>query len=1089
MRRLALGLFFTLLVCTIGVTRVNAQLTSDDPLVGTWVGWAEPEYKFQAPFLQVRIQVTFFSDGTAYWNDGHELIFGHRTGHGQWTKPTADTFRSTFVLMGMDTTSASGSGNNLKIRFSGKISPIGQDNLTGDVNLTIFPPGTDPLDASDAGGFGAFGTFKIKSMRRVRLDPPGFTDISDVKNNPQDEYAMGAFFGLAVPAPDNTNPPFPSVVMMINFNSDGNVMATDSFEEAAPHITAHGGPWIRTTDELRTTFVWTNMDATSDYQGYAKVRITATLDSTLDVAVGTVRPTGFARGVDVLDLNDAAPFSGFLGQFDIKELTRIKVDPAEPTIVGRDYTNNLPTGAWYGKATADNPGLAGMTDIDIMPHFLPSGMVMWNDSWELAKHHGTGFGDWKPTGGDGNGVKAVGVLEQFDGTKSNQFGGAYKLKFAGNVSPGDPNNMTGSFELVYFPVSAIPLPSPDPTQVFHRDSTDTGGISLGTFTITSLKRIQDQPLPGPRPGPPSTAGQNTGNVYIDEEPIVGTWVGYLEPERQFQAPFDQVRIQVTFFKNGTGYWNDGHEKAFAHRTGHGTWSRTSGNNMEASFILMGFDTTSVSGSGSSLKIRLNGQLNPTSVDNLTGEVTLTVFSGGADPTSPTDAGGVPLFGIFKITSLRRVKLDPPGCTDLADTKNHPENEVGLGAWFGKAVPRRDPDDPPPPFPNVVMMINLNDDRNVMATDSFEESAPHTTAHGGPWIRTADEVRTTFVWTNENNTTDYQGYAKVRITATVDSTKDVMVGTVRPTGIAPGVDVLDLNDAAPFSQFLGQFNIVELTRIKADPVAPTVVGQNYSNRLPTGAWYGTATADNPSIAPFPEIVMMTNFLPSGMVMWNDSWEIREPHGTGFGNWMPTGSDTNGVKGIVVMEQYDLTKANNFGGAYKLRFSGQVSPSNPNKMTGQINLVYFPESAIPLPSPDPKKVFHRDSTDVGGTSLGTYTFTNLRRIGNLKQGPTGIDESGEVQPPKAFSLGDAYPNPFNPSTTIRFNMPVGAPVTITVYNVAGQFVKELVNRQLPAGHHEFVWDGTDSHNIQVASGVYFYQINIAGFKVSKKVSLLK
>lgn len=525
MKRLALGLFFALLVCTVGVTRVNAQLTSNDPLVGTWVGYAEPEYKFQAPFLQVRIQVTFFSDGTAYWNDGHELIFGHRTGHGQWTKPTANTFRSTFVLMGMDTTTASGAGNNLKIRFSGTIDPFTQDNLAGDVNLTIFPPGTDPLNSSDAGGNLAFGTFKIKSMRRVKLDPPGFTDISDVRNHPENEYAMGAWFGLAVPAPDNTNPPFPSVVMMINFNSDGNVMATDSFEEAAPHITAHGGPWIRTTDEVRTTFVWTNMNASSDYQGYAKVRITATIDSTKNVAVGTVRPTGFARGVDVLDLNDAAPFSGFLGQFNIRELTRIKADPAAPTVVGRDLSKHLPTGAWYGTATADNPTLAGMTDINIMPHFLPSGMVMWNDSWELKRRHGTGFGDWIPTGSDSNGVKAIGVLEIFDTTKPNQFGGAYKLIFAGAVDTTNADNMTGSFELVYFPVSAIPLPSPDPTQVFHRDTTNTGGTSLGTFTITSLKRIEEQVLPGPTPGPPSTAGVNVGQVYLDDEPIVGNWVG------------------------------------------------------------------------------------------------------------------------------------------------------------------------------------------------------------------------------------------------------------------------------------------------------------------------------------------------------------------------------------------------------------------------------------------------------------------------------------------------------------------------------------------------------------------------------------
>lgn len=70
-----------------------------------------------------------------------------------------------------------------------------------------------------------------------------------------------------------------------------------------------------------------------------------------------------------------------------------------------------------------------------------------------------------------------------------------------------------------------------------------------------------------------------------------------------------------------------------------------------------------------------------------------------------------------------------------------------------------------------------------------------------------------------------------------------------------------------------------------------------------------------------------------------------------------------------------------------------------------------------------------------------------------------------------------------------MPVAAPVTIRIYNITGQFVRELINQQLQAGFHEIVWNGKDSHSSQVASGVYIYQINIAGFTMSKKMSLLK
>ena len=94
-----------------------------------------------------------------------------------------------------------------------------------------------------------------------------------------------------------------------------------------------------------------------------------------------------------------------------------------------------------------------------------------------------------------------------------------------------------------------------------------------------------------------------------------------------------------------------------------------------------------------------------------------------------------------------------------------------------------------------------------------------------------------------------------------------------------------------------------------------------------------------------------------------------------------------------------------------------------------------------------------------------------------------------PPPAFALLGNHPNPFNPSTTIVFDMPAAGAANLSVYNLKGQLVKTLTNESKPAGRHSFTWDGTDSLNRPVSSGVYFYRLTAAGHTESKKMVLVK
>jgi len=85
--------------------------------------------------------------------------------------------------------------------------------------------------------------------------------------------------------------------------------------------------------------------------------------------------------------------------------------------------------------------------------------------------------------------------------------------------------------------------------------------------------------------------------------------------------------------------------------------------------------------------------------------------------------------------------------------------------------------------------------------------------------------------------------------------------------------------------------------------------------------------------------------------------------------------------------------------------------------------------------------------------------------------------------------AYPNPFNPSTTISFNLTNSATVALDVYNIKGQMVKMLLHKPLPSGYHNIQWNGSDDNNRPVSSGIYFYRIKIDNHQTIGKMLLMK
>jgi hypothetical protein len=93
------------------------------------------------------------------------------------------------------------------------------------------------------------------------------------------------------------------------------------------------------------------------------------------------------------------------------------------------------------------------------------------------------------------------------------------------------------------------------------------------------------------------------------------------------------------------------------------------------------------------------------------------------------------------------------------------------------------------------------------------------------------------------------------------------------------------------------------------------------------------------------------------------------------------------------------------------------------------------------------------------------------------------------PMTYNLHNAYPNPFNPVTTLRYDLPEDGLVNITIYNMMGRQVKTLVNGSQTAGYRTIQWDATDNEGQSVSAGLYLYTIEAGQFRQTKKMILLK
>ena len=139
--------------------------------------------------------------------------------------------------------------------------------------------------------------------------------------------------------------------------------------------------------------------------------------------------------------------------------------------------------------------------------------------------------------------------------------------------------------------------------------------------------------------------------------------------------------------------------------------------------------------------------------------------------------------------------------------------------------------------------------------------------------------------------------------------------------------------------------------------------------------------------------------------------------------------------------------------------------------------------------------KNSTDCNGNGIldgveiiihPSLDWNNDGIIDNCQPGTSDVP-SGDT---KQFALHDAHPNPFNPQTTISFDLPRQTSVSLRVYDVSGRLVNVLLDGDIAAqGRNEVVWRGRDMAGRVVSAGVYFYRLDAGEFSETKRMVLVK
>ena len=115
---------------------------------------------------------------------------------------------------------------------------------------------------------------------------------------------------------------------------------------------------------------------------------------------------------------------------------------------------------------------------------------------------------------------------------------------------------------------------------------------------------------------------------------------------------------------------------------------------------------------------------------------------------------------------------------------------------------------------------------------------------------------------------------------------------------------------------------------------------------------------------------------------------------------------------------------------------------------------------------------------------FSFNGEFQISEIIVANTQYEVPVDLPLATSFSLHDAYPNPFNPTTTLRLEMPLSGEINVEIYNLLGQSVATLASGYMDAGKYDLTWDASNA-----SSGMYFVKAQADGFTKTQKLMLIK
>ena len=222
----------------------------------------------------------------------------------------------------------------------------------------------------------------------------------------------------------------------------------------------------------------------------------------------------------------------------------------------------------------------------------------------------------------------------------------------------------------------------------------------------------------------------------------------------------------------------------------------------------------------------------------------------------------------------------------------------------------------------------------------------------------------------------------------------------------------------------------------------------------------------------------------VVIWNDALSDNEitalyNSGAGFASYN-SGDYTSSrdIKGYWKMDEgsgaiaADASSNSNTGTIYNATWSTDSPPVANREHILEITGIWPNETDLVIEADD-------------GRVDGKVSLTTKIIVAG---GLLGLDQNN-IGLPESFELWEAFPNPFNPTTTLRFDLPEVSDITLTIYNMLGQKVKTFNMHSTPAGYHSVNWNATNDLGQQVGAGVYLYQLQTKDFVKTRKMVLLK